>query len=89
MNSQTTVDTFKIKSDSMDCVDAESEAGQSQTSYTTSTGGGNERRLQVPPPPDGLTLDGSTPFQCPYCYDVIAMMNTHHWTYVYANPPPL
>lgn len=86
MNHQTTATTFKIDNDAMEYVDAESETGQSQTSNTTSIASENERRPEVPPPPSGAVLDGTTPFQCPYCYTVITMKSAHHWTYVYSRP---
>ncbi|TDZ25340.1 hypothetical protein Cob_v001511 [Colletotrichum orbiculare MAFF 240422] len=54
--------------------DALSDAGNSQTSYATSVA--NPKTLKVPPMPDEA-LKG--PFQCPFCFMIIAARNTGAW----------
>ncbi|KAI5785804.1 hypothetical protein EDC01DRAFT_661502 [Geopyxis carbonaria] len=82
--SQTTLSTFvhplfqrQVLADH----DENSDAGISQTSYaSTSSGGQHEIRIRVPPPPnEEKTLDGE-PFECPYCFSIKKIESMNSWT---------
>lgn len=79
MNTQTTVTTInpKFSPKNLDDIDAESETGQSQTSFASSSAG-DTAKLKVPPPPGVDSLDG-TPFECPYCFTMVIMRNSRSW----------
>jgi len=55
--------------------DAESDGGQTQTSYATSVGKGG--KLSFPPPPKD-SLDGR-PFECQYCFTIVSVKTSHSW----------
>jgi len=55
--------------------DEDSQAGVSQTSYSTSSMTGNS--VTIPSPPKASENGAS--FECPYCYSTIAIHNTRSW----------
>lgn len=60
-------------------IEDHSDAGFSETSYTASQFGGDEQNiLQVPrPPPESVD---QSPFECPYCYEIISITGNRSWT---------
>ena len=84
LNSHTTLSTFVDRApganhDTLGIVDTESEAGQSQTSFASSASGLG--RLRIPCPP---VAPAGAPFECPYCFSIIAPNTFHAWMYVYS-----
>lgn len=79
MNTQTTVTTVKFAPKNLDDIEAESDTGQSQTSFATSTSGDADWKIRVPPPPNaGESLEGN-PFECPYCFTMIVVHSSRSW----------
>jgi len=78
--SQTTVST--IKQDAFYIHDAvgvgpEPDEDQvSQTSYATSA---NNQRIRISPPPDPDAAYNGTPFECPYCFQIISVRDRRAW----------
>jgi hypothetical protein len=89
-NSQTTVTTLKITQEAIDeiQVDAEWEAGRSQTSFATSVAEDGQIKFRVPPPPEGNSSFDGTPFECPYCYMFTAVKSSYAWVYVMCKSHP-
>lgn len=65
INTYTTVSTFV--QGPVRLIDTGSDAGQSQTSYATSSGDDTRCKLRVPPPPNSA----GEPFECPYCFTIV------------------
>lgn len=83
LNSHTTLSTYVdrthgVNHDQLGTTEAESEAGQTQTSFAPSSTGGLLRIPQSPIVPSG------TPFECPYCYLIITPKTTSSWMYVHS-----
>lgn len=76
MNTFTTVSTFV--QGPVRVIDTGSDAGQSQTSYATSSGDDTGYKLRVPPLPN---TDGE-PFECPYCFTIVDIDGSKAWMYV-------
>lgn len=55
--------------------EVESDSGQTQTSYATSVG--HEGSLSIPSLPK--ESQGGKPFECPYCFTIISVKNSHSW----------
>jgi hypothetical protein len=59
-------------------LDQASEAARSQTSYSASGLDEFEHELiLVPEPP--VESENETPFECPYCLNIITIRGTHSW----------
>lgn len=65
-------------------LDTQSIACRSETSYVTSTGEDNSHSVRQIPDPPKESVNGM-PFECPYCFTILAIKNTKHWKYV-CNP---
>jgi hypothetical protein len=63
--------------------DVYSEDGLSQTSYATSA---NESTNNRPPPIPKEAQEGK-PFECPLCFMIISIRNSHSWKYVCNHSP--
>jgi len=55
--------------------DEESQAGGSQTSYSTSSMTGNSLTIPFPP----KASENGAPFECPYCRSTLTIHNTRSW----------
>ncbi|KAF8249169.1 hypothetical protein K440DRAFT_660426 [Wilcoxina mikolae CBS 423.85] len=77
--SQTTVTTVRQMHKELDAVDAESDTGQSQTSFAPSVASESQSTLQVPLPPRGEAAFDGPPFECPYCYSIIMVKSSYAW----------
>lgn len=77
VNTQTTVSTYVQRPS--DTIEVCSDAGQSQTSYATSSGGDKGSKLRVPPPPKPESAYDGKPFECPYCFSIKIVRGTHSW----------
>ena len=77
--SSTVASTFHGISVEVSRTDNNSEAGFSETSYTGSQFGGHEQdTLLVPrPPPESAE---QSPFECPYCFEIISITSNRSWT---------
>jgi hypothetical protein len=54
-----------------------SEAGCSKTSYPPSVS--IPRSIRVPPPPNKETALNGVPFLCPYCFQIVELVNQYSW----------
>ena len=66
----------------LDTIEAESDGGQTATSFGTIMEAGNVKLLKVPDPPDADRVFSGNAFQCPYCYFLIIVKNSRAWQYV-------
>lgn len=65
--------------------DEDSQAGDSQTSYSTSSMIGSS--VTIPSPPKAS--ENGAPFECPYCYSTLTIHNTRSWiTHVFEDLQP-
>jgi hypothetical protein len=77
--SSTTVPTFYEQPRRGFELDQASEVAISQTSYSDSGLGEFEHELiLVPEPP--VESGNEMPFECPYCFNIISIRETHSWT---------
>ncbi|KAF8244139.1 hypothetical protein K440DRAFT_25588 [Wilcoxina mikolae CBS 423.85] len=58
-------------------LDTRSESELSRTSYASSVGG--LEGLRVPDPPKEALTSSETPFECPYCFSMVAVSNIIDW----------
>lgn len=66
----------------IDDVVAESDGGQTATSFGTIMDAGTVTLLRVPAPPNADYVFAGNPFQCPYCYTLIQVNSSKAWRYV-------
>ena len=78
--SQTTVTTVRHMHKELDAVDAESDTGQSRTSFASSVAVEGHSTLHVPLPPPGEAAFAGPPFECPYCCSIIVVKSSYSWT---------
>jgi len=60
-------------------IEAESDGGQTATTFGTIMDAGEVKLLKVPDPPDADCVFAGNPFQCPYCYTLIIVKNPKAW----------
>jgi len=65
----------------LDTIEAESDGGQTATSFGTVMETGKVKLLKVPDPPDADVVFAGNAFQCPYCYCLIIVKNPRAWRY--------
>jgi len=66
----------------LDTIEAESDGGQTATSFGTVMETGKVKLLKVPDPPDADVVFAGNAFQCPYCYCLIIVKNSRAWRYI-------
>ena len=59
-------------------LDTQSIASRSETSYVTSIAEDSSHSLRQIPEPPKESVNGM-PFECPYCFTILAIKNTKHW----------
>ena len=59
-------------------LDTQSIAGRSETSYVTSIAEDDSHSVRQIPDPPKESVNGM-PFECPYCFTILAIKNTKHW----------
>ena len=79
LKSPTTVSTIKQKGMRPVIHEGGSDTGHSQISYASSTNLIQPRSIHVAPPPSFDTADDGRPFECPYCFTLIALDNMRYW----------
>lgn len=78
VHTQTTISTFVQGPSGL--IYTGSDSGHTQTSYATSAADDTHTLLSVPSPPNPeRTLDGE-PFECPYCFRIVAVDSIRAWT---------
>jgi len=69
----------------LDTIEAESDGGQTATSFGTVMETGKVKLLKVPDPPDADVVFAGSAFQCPYCYCLI-VKDPRAWRYASISP---
>lgn len=77
--SSTVASTFHENSVEPYGIEDTSEAGFSETSYNESQFGGYDQDTLLVPRPPPESIDQS-PFECPYCFEIISITGNRSWT---------